>query len=230
MPAAGLPAGRPAAEPRKPAVAEGEDASIGRREPVAAAGRGGGHAGDRLVQLDRPGRPEESGVAEGEHAAVPGDEPIPPAGRRGRQPDDRLVEPGATGRSEERGIAEGEHAAVGRHQPVPLPIRAGGHPDDGLVEPDGAGRPEKAGVAESEHAPIPSDEPVPAPEVVDVMHTTGWLRPVADPSSGAEPKRYTFPSAPASQYPAAAGASAARAGCPTPRPAVRTARMRTKAR
>jgi len=53
---------------------------------------------------------------------------------------------------------------------------------------------------------------------------------VADPSSGAEPKRYTFPSAPASQYPAAADVSAARAGRPTPSAAVRTASPMTRAR
>src|SRR3954454_17485430 len=39
-------------------------------EPVAVAGRGGGHADDRPVQRGAAGRSEEVGVAEGEDAAV----------------------------------------------------------------------------------------------------------------------------------------------------------------
>src|SRR5689334_13071636 len=41
-----------AGRPEELGVAEGEDASVGRRQPVAVARRRDGHADDRLVQLD----------------------------------------------------------------------------------------------------------------------------------------------------------------------------------
>ena len=70
MPTAGLVEGDVAGRTVEPGVAEGEDAAVGRVQPVAPAAAGGGHAHDRLVEGDAPGRSVEPGVAEGEDAAV----------------------------------------------------------------------------------------------------------------------------------------------------------------
>ena len=60
----------------EPGVTEGEDPAVAGHEPVALAGRGGGHADDRLVEADVAGRAEEGGVTEGEDPAVGGHQPV----------------------------------------------------------------------------------------------------------------------------------------------------------
>src|SRR5207244_4421098 len=73
-------------------VAEAEDPAVGGHEPVAVAGRGGGHADDGLVEVDAPGGAEERGVAVAEDPAVPSHEPVAVSRTGGHAPDDRLVE------------------------------------------------------------------------------------------------------------------------------------------
>src|SRR5207302_282856 len=95
-------------------VAEGEDAAVGRHQPVAAAVVGRSHAHDRLVQLDVARAAEEPAVAEGEDPPVGRHVPVPLAVRSVGHADDGLVEGDVPGRAEELGVlAEVEYAAVG---------------------------------------------------------------------------------------------------------------------
>ena len=73
-------------------IAEGEDASVGSDEPVAASRASRGDADDRLVQVHGAGRPVEAGVAGGEDAAVGRDAPRALAAGSGGHADDRRVE------------------------------------------------------------------------------------------------------------------------------------------
>ncbi len=67
---------------------EGEDPPVGGDQPVAPA-RMGGHADDRLGQVDGAGRAVEVGPSVGEDAAVGGHQPVAAAGVGGHA-DDRL--------------------------------------------------------------------------------------------------------------------------------------------
>src|SRR4051812_49881610 len=62
-------------------VAEGEDATVRRHQPVAPT-REGAHADHRLVEWRATRRAQEGGVAEGEHPAVRGHEAVALPGRR----------------------------------------------------------------------------------------------------------------------------------------------------
>ena len=134
-------------------------------QPVAAAVRGGGHAHDRLVEVNGTGGAEEGGVAEAEDAAVGGHKPVAAAVRRGRHAHDRLVEVSPAHGAEEAGIAVVEDAAVGRNQPVTVRARRVGHSHHRLVQAQGAGTPVEAGVPEVEDPPVGGDEAVPVPAV-----------------------------------------------------------------
>ena len=117
-----------ARRPVEPGVAEGEDAAVGRHQPVAAAVGGGRHAHHRLVEPDVPRRPVEAGVAEGEDAAVGGHQPVALGRGRRRHAHDRLVERPAPHGAVEPHLPEREDAAVGRHRPVaPGPEVGEGH-------------------------------------------------------------------------------------------------------
>ena len=63
-------------------VAVGEDAAIGRVEPIAAVVRCRHYADDRALQVQAPGGSVELGRAEAEDAAVRADQPIAPLARR----------------------------------------------------------------------------------------------------------------------------------------------------
>ena len=98
-------------------VAVGEDAAVGRHEPVAVAVGGRCHADDRLVECDRPGRAVELRVSVGEDATVGGHQPVAlPIGRRCDR-DDGMVERQAGGRTVGGRRAEVPHAALGVGQP-----------------------------------------------------------------------------------------------------------------
>ena len=85
--------GGAAHRPEERGVAEAEDPPVGGRHPVAGAGRGGGHAHHRLVEVGAAHRALERGVSLGEDAAVGGRHPVAarsvgggrcgPAGRSG---------------------------------------------------------------------------------------------------------------------------------------------------
>src|SRR5664280_1332960 len=119
-----------------------------------------GHADNRLVEMNGPGRAVELGVAEGEDAAVGGRQPVALAVRSGSHADNRLVEMNGPGRAVELGVAEGEDAAVGGRQPVALAVRSGSHADNRLVEMNGPGRAVELGVAEGEDPAVGGRQPV----------------------------------------------------------------------
>ena len=98
-------------------VAEGEDAAVGRHQPVALAVGRGGHPHDGLVEVQVAGGAVEAGVAEGEDAPVGRHQPVALAIGRGGHADDGLVEGVPAHASVERGT-EGEDAAVGGGQAV----------------------------------------------------------------------------------------------------------------
>ena len=189
-------------------VAEGEDAAVGRDEPVAVAGRGRCHADDGLVEGDGAGGAVEDGVAEGEDAAVGRDQPVAVAGRGRRHADDGLVEGDGAGGAVEDGVAEGEDAAVGRDEPVAVAGRGRCHADDRLVEVDGAGGAVEGGVAEGEDAAVGRDEPVAVAGRIAAMPTMGWLRAMApvEPWNPASPKEKMPPSDATNWYPLPDGA------------------------
>ena len=62
----------------EPGVAEGEDAAVGRHQPVALPVGGGGHADHRFVQRDVARAAVERRVAEGVDAALGVIDPVPP--------------------------------------------------------------------------------------------------------------------------------------------------------
>src|SRR5574341_2695970 len=64
-----------AGRPVEARVAEAEDAAVAGDQPVPLAGRRGGHADDRRVEVSGAERAEVRRV-EGEEAAVVGDEPV----------------------------------------------------------------------------------------------------------------------------------------------------------
>ena len=103
---------------------EGEDAAVGGDEPVAAGGRIGRHADDRLVEGDTAGGSVERGGPEAEYAAVTGDQPVAVSVGGGGHSDDRLVEMVAARRAVKWGV-EREHSAVGGDQPVAAGGRIG---------------------------------------------------------------------------------------------------------
>ena len=139
-------------------VAEGEDATIRRDQPVALPRRRRGHPDDRLVEPDRAGRPEETRVAETEDAAIRRDQPVALPRRCRRHPHDRLRQPHRAGRPEETRVAETEDAAIRRDQPVAAIVEGGGHPDDGIPREAGGGAVVR-GVAEGEDSAVTREQP-----------------------------------------------------------------------
>ena len=76
MPTIGAVQAQPARRTEEARVAEGEDAAVGRDQPVAVARRRRRELDDRLVQAGTAGRAEEPGAAEREDAAAAVDSPV----------------------------------------------------------------------------------------------------------------------------------------------------------
>ncbi len=142
-------------------VAEGEDATVARRHPVALAVGGRRHADHGLVEMDAARRPVVAGVAEVEDAAVGGHLPVALAVWGGGHAHDGRVQVLAGRRAVGAGVTEGIDAAVGGHLPVALAVGGGGHAHDGRV-PLVARRAVGAGVTEGIDAAVAGHLPVAA--------------------------------------------------------------------
>jgi len=167
-------------------VPEVEDATVGRRHPVAGPARSRRHTDDGLVQVDGSGRPLEGGVAEGEDAAIGRNHPVAAAVGGRRHAGDRLVEVHRTGRPPEGGVPEVEDATVGRHQPVAAPIWR--RPPCRRWACSGGSTPWSPGRQRRRRRRRPRPTPrsqYPKPEGVRAIPTIGWLRRIdpVDPTN-----------------------------------------------
>ena len=145
-------------------VAEREDAAVGRDEPVAAAGRRGGHADDRHVERGRAGGTEEVRVAEGEDPAVGRDDPVAVAGRRStrcrRSAGCSVMAPVEPWKAASPNVKMPPSDATSVY---PRPVGVAVIPTIGLFNVDRAGRAVEGRVAEREDAAVGRDEPIAAP-------------------------------------------------------------------
>ena len=117
-------------------VAEGEDATVGRHEPVPLAVGRRRHADHGLVQVQVARRAVELGVAAGEHPTVGADHPVPATIRRRRHAHDRRVQVEVLG-SIEVGevVVVAEPGQLARLAEQVVPVAGVGRHD---VEGDGA--------------------------------------------------------------------------------------------